>query len=260
MATAHIRRRRQDRSSRTLALVALAFAWGLGVVEPGVAVAQATGEAAPAAEATAEPAMEVDLGDDFEEQIHVYQRRPFMRKLRFELAPTFAVAFNETLTHQFAVGANGTFHITDWLFIGGTYNKFFHSESSVFNEVQDAYGVFPERKFMDFYAGGHIGYVPIYGKFILFGTAIVHYDVYLVAGAGVTRTYTVGSDGENRVTGNFGLGSRLFLTEWLTLDFEIRDYIYNEEFKAGDSIVNNLMFQTGLSVFFPFKHSYRYAK
>ena len=200
------------------------------------------------------------MDEDFQEQIHVYQRRPFMRKLRFELAPTFGVSFNETLTNHVAVGANATFHVTDWLFLGGSYQKFFHTESTVFDEVQDAYGVFPERKFMDFYAGGHIGYVPIYGKFILFDAAIVHYDFYIVAGAGVTRTFTVGSEGQNRVTGNFGLGSRLFLTEWLTLDFELRDYIYNEEFKAGDSIVNNLMFQTGLSVFFPFKHTYRYAK
>jgi outer membrane beta-barrel protein len=198
--------------------------------------------------------------EEFEEQIRVYQQKPFMRKLRFELAPMFSASFNDTLTHHISVGAVANFHVTDWLFIGGSYQKFFQTESAVFDEVQDSFGVFPERKFRDWYAGGHIGYVPLYGKFILFDAAIVNYDAYLIAGAGVTRTYTIGVEGENRVTGNIGIGTRLFITQWLTWNFEVRDYIYSEEFKAGDSLVNNVTFHTGLSFFFPFKYNYRYAK
>ena len=216
----------------------------------------------PAAAPAAAPEVVEDDEDEeaFEEQIRVYQQKPFMRKLRLEVSPTFGVPFNETQTRHISVGGEMSFHVTDFLFFGGSYEKFFHEESTVFHELEDSFGVFPERKLMDFYAGGHIGYVPLYGKFILFDVAIVHYDAYLIAGAGVTRTFTVGQEGANRVTGNFGLGGRIFLTQWLTLNVEVRDYIYNEEFKAEDSIVNNVMFHTGLSVFFPFKYDYRYAK
>lgn len=197
---------------------------------------------------------------EFQRQIHVYQRKPFMRNLRLEITPIFGVAINETLTTQLAGGGAMSFHITDEISIGGSYFKAFHEKNSGFDEVEDSFGVFPEKKFRDWYAGGHVSYVPVYGKFILFGAAIVHFDAYLVGGAGVMRTYSVGSEGNNRISWNLGIGGRLFVTEWLTLNLELRDYMYIEEFKAGSSFMNNVTMHAGISIFAPFSYGYEYAK
>lgn len=240
----------------------------VSIATPNSAASQSPEQSKPVAESqpsismdAAPPADVPDAAEsEFQRQIHVYQRKPFMRNLRLEITPIFGVAINETLTTQIAGGGALSFHITDEFSIGGSYFKAFHEKNSGFDEVEDNFGVFPEKKFRDWYAGGHVSYVPVYGKFVLFDAAIVHFDAYLVGGAGVMRTYSVGSEGENRISWNLGVGGRLFVTEWLTLNLELRDYMYIEEFKAGSSFVNNVTMHAGISIFAPFSYGYEYAK
>lgn len=194
--------------------------------------------------------------DTFEENIRIIQQRPFLRRNRVEVAPYFGLSLNDTLFLHLGAGVVANYHILENLFIGGSYVKYFSMERSLFETVEEDFRVYPEKWELDFYAGGHIAYVPIYGKFIFAGSAIAHYDVYVIAGAGVTRT----SLSDTAVTGNVGVGTRFFLTRWLTLNFEVRDYIYQEEFKAGSQIVNNVVLQTGLSFFIPFGFDYRYPR
>lgn len=191
-----------------------------------------------------------------EEDIRVIQQRPFLRKGRGELAPYFAFAMNETLFTHLGVGIVVNYHILENLSVGASYAKYFSHERELFQDVQDDYRVYPEKWELDWYAGGHVAYVPVYGKFILFNSAIVHWDAYLIAGLGATRT----SITDAAFTGNLGLGSRLFLAEGLTLNFEVRDYIFEEDFKGGARVVNNVMLQVGLSIFLPWSVSYRYPK
>lgn len=192
----------------------------------------------------------------FEQNIRVIQQRPFLRKYRVEVAPYFAVVMNDAMFQHIGAGGVVNFHILDNLFIGAHYTKYFSSEKDLWSSIQDDFRVFPEKWELDFYAGGHVAYAPFYGKFILFNSWILHWDTYLLAGAGVTRT----SLSSAKFTGNFGLGARIFLTRWLTLNLEVRDYIFQEDYKAGSRVVNNVLFQTGLSVFIPFGFDYRYPK
>ena len=75
-------------------------------------------------------------------------------------------------------------------------------------------------------------------------------------GGGAVLTGVDGMHG----AGTVGIGTRLFLTRWLTLNLEVKDTIYNEDFKAGDQLVNNVVFQTGLGFWFPVGWDYEYAK
>ena len=190
------------------------------------------------------------------EDIVVIQQRPFVRKGRFEVAPYFAVATNETLFVHLGVGALLNYHILENLSVGASYVKYFTMETPLFDSIQKDYRVYPELWELDFYTGLHVTYAPIYGKMILAGSAIVHYDVYAIAGGGVTRTSLT----DWAFTGNFGVGARFFLTRWMTFNLEVRDYIFQENFNAGSRVINNVMLHVGLSFFIPFDFSYRLPK
>jgi outer membrane beta-barrel protein len=195
--------------------------------------------------------------EDAERKVHVLEQKPFLHALRVEVAPTIGYVINDVLFHQMHVGGMLRFHILDELAISGSYSHYVVSETSAsFDNVQNDYSVFPEKKFVRWFAGGEIAYSPIYGKFVLFGSWTVHWNAYIALGAGVTQT---GVD-DIHFTGTAGLGSRFFLTDWMTLNFELKNHIYQENFKAGDEIVDNLTFQLGFGFFLPASFDYEFAK
>lgn len=192
----------------------------------------------------------------FEQNIRVVQQRTFLRRGRLELAPYFALSTNETLFLHLGAGGELNYHILENLMIGASGVKYFSSETDLFGSVEDDFRVFPEKWQLDWYAGGHVAWAFLYGKFILVGSMIVHFDAYVIGGMGVTRT----SLSDTAITGNFGVGTRFFLTDWLTFNLEVRDYLFQEDFQAGSRIVNNVMLQAGFSIFIPFGFDYRYPK
>lgn len=189
-------------------------------------------------------------------KVHVLEQRPVIQALRVELTPMFGYTLNEVMYNYLQVSGTLRFHITDEIAVGGSYGRYFADTSSTFDLVQEEFQLFPEKSLIEWYAGGEVSYTPLYGKFILFGSWIVHWNAFLTAGAGVTKT---GQD-KLHFTGMVGVGSRIFLTRWLTLHMELRDHIYSEQFKGGDEIINNLVLHAGFGVFIPFGFDYKYPK
>lgn len=186
-------------------------------------------------------------------KVHVLQQRPFLRRLRAEVTPLFGYGINQVLYQYLQVGGTFRFHfVEDWS-IGGTYMHYFPSATGTADQVENELGVYPEKAYIRWFAGGEVAWVPIYGKFIGFRSFIAHWDVYLTAGAGATMT----NQKDPLFTGTFGVGSRIFLTRWLTFTLELKDHIFSQPYKAGDEIVNNLTVQTGFSFFFP---NFKYTK
>ena len=188
--------------------------------------------------------------------ISVIQQKPLIRSMRVELTPTFGYTVNDTLREYMQAAATLRFHITDVWSVGVNYGHYFADDRELVLELQDDYSVFPERNSVQWFAGGDVGWTPIYGKFVLFESGIVHWDMYVTAGAGVTKTLSP----DPVVTGTVGLGARFYMTQWLTLTLELKDHIYPESFKAGTKVLNNLVFHSGLSIFMPFTTEYKYAK
>lgn len=193
--------------------------------------------------------------DETEKYIRVVQQKPFIKALRAEVMPAFAVSLNETLTSHLGAGVTGRFHITDEWAVGAEYVKYFGKMSSLASSIGDQYQVYPEKHLMDFYAGANAQYTPLFGKFLLFGGPIVHWDTFLMAGGGVTR-----STGRNRITGEVGLGIRVALTQFMTFNVELRDYMFTEPFHDSTGFVNNVVFVAGIGLFAPFSHNYVYPK
>ncbi len=193
--------------------------------------------------------------EEQERQVHVIEQRPFLLSLRAEIAPQFAYTMNEVLYHYLQASGTFRFHITEEWAVGLTYSHYFSSITEGFEDVQTTFAVYPETVPVRWFAGAEVNYSPIYGKFILFDSWIVNWNAWVSLGAGVTQT---GVDNYHP-TGTVGVGARLFLTPWLAMHMELKDHIYNENFKAGSELINNFVIQTGFGFFFP-DFEYKYQK
>lgn len=68
---------------------------------------------------------------------------------------------------------------------------------------------------------------------------------YLVTGIGSTRFA-----GDDLFTVNAGFGYRILPADWIAVNFDVRDYIFDTDLLGKKKIVNNLEAHLGLSIFF----------
>jgi outer membrane beta-barrel protein len=109
---------------------------------------------------------------------------------------------------------------------------------------------------------------PIYGKLGIFGKYFVRYDLSLVLGMGVVQTAGIlaevddaggaGVDARFIPSPHVGVGSRLFVNDFIALNLEFRDTLVLDNFDGGlindvpATTLNNFVTGTlGASIFFP---------
>lgn len=239
------------------ATVALVLCWG-GLAHAGE----------PAPDAPADEPAETEPGDteepeepayvsDLDSLVRVVQQRPVLKSGRFELFVGAGFVANDSMYDHWLATGTGRVHVSEWISIGATYSKFFSNESELQKTIATDYEVFPELSATRWYAGGDVTFVAVDGKFTFFDSAIAYWDIYASIGGGVTVTSRSDSA---KPTGMVGIGWRLFLADWLTFSVELRDYIFVEQFNAGNELVNNLVGQAGITLFIPFGFDYEYAK
>lgn len=187
--------------------------------------------------------------------IRVIQRRPFLRQGRAEISPFLGTNVNDALVSSFAAGGTINYFITEVMALGVNGGFSLGSETDLFDKVIEDYELFPQVSKVQWYATLNFQYVPIYGKFALFDTWIIPWDTYAVLGAGYTKTELSGHP-----TLTAGVGQRYFMNRWFSLNVELRDHIFNEEYPGGSELVNNLMFTAGVGFFLPPDFKYRTLK
>jgi outer membrane beta-barrel protein len=242
---------------RRLAPLLAVAALTLGATRAGAAEPEETdtGETPPEGEPE-EVEPEVPTSD-LESLVRVVQQRPVLKAGRFELLAGAGLVVNDDMYTHWLATATGRVHISEWISIGATYAKYFSEPSGLRDTVTQDFEVFPELSATRWYAGGDVTFVAIEGKFVFFDDVISYWDIYASIGGGVTVTSR--SD-DPKPTGMIGVGLRMYLTDWLTLTFELRDHMFIEEFNAGNEFVNNVVGQAGLTLFIPFGFDYEYAK
>jgi len=187
--------------------------------------------------------------------IRVIQRRPFLRRKRVELAPMLGTNVNDALVSIFVAGGALNYHLSEVMSIGLSGSYSLGSETDLFDRVIEDYELFPEISKVRWSASLDFQYAFMYGKFALFNTWIIPWDTYGVLGAGVTQTELA-----VHPSLSMGVGQRYFMNRWFTLNVEVKDNVYNEDYPGGSSIVNNIMFTTGVSFFIPPNFEYRMLK
>jgi outer membrane beta-barrel protein len=211
-----------------------------------------------------------------------------LRTGRFELAPTYSQTFNDQFVSHPSIGAGLNYWITNVLAVGANFLWYQGLETDAdlnFSIRRSARLAVPVTEYQ---LGAHLNftYVPIYGKFEMFNDSIFQWDGYLVGGVGVLRTRPVPVidpavrtfDFGWRVAFNAGIGIRVFVTRWLTVFGELRDYLYMEKLEnlevalgparedpstwidENSTLTNNVTVSLGITMFFPFTFEYSYPK
>ena len=119
-----------------------------------------------------------------------------------------------------------------------------------------------------------------------FNHSIVHWEIWASGGVGVTETENISRNPADQntkafkntsLTPNFGIGSRFFLTDWLTVNFALRDYFIIDKYEplpptngmaacataveckaaAAGVLVNNLIAYVGVGMYLPTKFTYK---
>jgi outer membrane beta-barrel protein len=213
------------------------------------------------------------------EDIVVVPRKAFLKKHRLELAPFAGITLNDPLIRHYSFGGDLNYYITDVLSFGleGQYFIKELSERESLTGLQ--YYLVPTLNKLKYHYGFALAYVPGYGKFGLFNKWIVHWDLSFSAGLGIMKTEIIprafgdASFTNNDIAGQFGLGVRLFVLDWLTLSLTFRDYLYDDKFEsrsrssdqdiatvkqnAESQFVQNIMMFFSVGLYIPPSFTYR---
>ncbi|MEL6181161.1 MAG: outer membrane beta-barrel domain-containing protein [Myxococcota bacterium] len=217
------------------------------------------------------PVAHAQEGDDtrkqeFKDDISVVQRKPFLRKGRLELTPSFGTTVNDSLIQQFDVSGQLTYHISESIWIAGTFSWYDLGElggvTDDYFEVLERASSTPDVVEMTWYAGARVGYVPLFGKFALFNSVIIYYDLSLMVGGGYATYITNASGGETGSPAwSIGLQQRIFLTDWLALQIALNDTMFLADLRDGpdsstSSLTHIFSIGAGASIFIPFSFDY----
>jgi outer membrane beta-barrel protein len=250
----------------------------------GDVLAELTAEGGPAEEKVEGEARQSEVA----EEIYAVQRMYVVRGGRFELAPSLAFTVNDPYVSHPALAIGLNYWVTNVLAVGANFLWYqgVESESDLNFSVRRSTRL--AVPITEYQLGAHLNftYVPIYGKFTMFNSAIFQWDSYLVGGVGMMRTRPVAVvdpavrsyDFDWRVAFNAGIGIRVFVTRYFTVFGELRDYLYLEKLEnlnveLGEdredestwidqkaTLTNNVTVHMGITLFFPFSFDYRYPK
>lgn len=232
----------------------------------------------------------------YKQEIYAVEQIYVLRYHRVELTPYWGFTLNDQFVSHTGPGLNANFYITNVFAIGlnGNFYSGLNSDSDFNFQTRRATRVAVPLNEYSWSAALNFTYVPVYGKFAGFGSFIFSYDLYATGGVGAISTRPIPViDPDNRkfdfdpkVCFNLGIGLRVFITRWLAITGEIRDYIYPEKLENlsiatgsttnpqdpnspsnpktwlqdGVDITNNFQANVGLSFFLPFSFEYRLPK
>lgn len=83
------------------------------------------------------------------------------------------------------------------------------------------------------------------GEVFISDNWVFNTDFFIIAGAGSTKF-----GGDERFTLNVGAGYRILVSDYLSVRFDVRDYIFNSDIIGPEKSVHNLTLTFSLSVFF----------
>ncbi|MCA9609767.1 MAG: outer membrane beta-barrel domain-containing protein [Myxococcales bacterium] len=219
------------------------------------------------------------------EEIFAVQQIYALRINRVELIPSFSTTLNDPFVSHSAIALGLNYWWTNVLAIGVNFLWYegLEGESDLNFFIRRSTRLAVPVSAYQFGAHLNFTYVPIYGKFSMFNEFIFQWDSYIVGGVGIMRTRPVpvvdpevrNFDFDIRVAFNLGIGIRVFVSRWLAVFGEIRNYMYLEQLEALDvalgddrlsqetwtqdnpAFTSNVSVHLGLTIFLPFDFDYR---
>ncbi|MFH0900830.1 MAG: outer membrane beta-barrel domain-containing protein [Pseudomonadota bacterium] len=208
-------------------------------------------------------------------------RKPFLKVRRLELVPTWGVTLNDNMIRHVAANAQLNYYLTDVLGIGVEVQRFWYETLDTYFLVGAQDRRSPTLNRYNYSASLNFHYAPIYAKVAVLDNRIIHWEGYFTAGVGMTETQVIPRDPAVSVLGDWkntlitpsvGFSLRIFLSRWLTVHLGIRDYVFVDRYEdknrersetleqsmknADHLLVNHVMFQAGISLWYPTSFQY----
>jgi outer membrane beta-barrel protein len=214
------------------------------------------------------------------QDIVVVIRKPFLKVRRTELFPFVGTTMNDNMIRHYAAGAELAYYLTDVLAVGVEGQYYAHSFQEPYDLVARQARRLPTLNAYKWSAALDFHYVPIYGKFAILDRRLVTWESFFTAGIGAGESEVIPRDTKFPgftnllIMPNVGASMRFFITKWVTVNLGIRDYIFYDHFEPRDrsemmsptaalakdhaegSLINNLMFQIGVSFWVPTSFEY----
>jgi outer membrane beta-barrel protein len=226
------------------------------------------------------PALSVAQGskaDAFAGKIPPVSGQLFRTGGRLELTLSGAMSLNDAFFTKYFGSAKATYHFNEsWsagaAASGGTAvasgsSVLCSSNTGCENAADKQLWQVPGR--MLYVVGAELGWTPVYAKLNILSEHVGHFDLTILAGPDLIFHEKIlssadaeklaqegGSPGsESTFGGHVGIAARFFLSQWVALRLEFKDYIYGVTVpnnpSVGTDIQNQLFTELGVSFFFP---------
>ncbi len=228
-----------------------------------------TTEATPPAESPATPAataatpapepevLPTDITN--EDRVKSVQRKVYLKQGRFELTPLVSFSVNDPYYSKFGASVRGAYYFADTLALSARASVMQVLPS---DDVRTAKRTFQSRIFHSVpqWSGMlDVEWAPLYGK-VAFLNSILHFDGYLLGGAGLVKTETSSLEGRGMSVGtDLGLGMRFVAKDFLAVNVALINTSYvDQPLGTSKGAIQNLMtINAGISLFFPLRSTGR---
>jgi outer membrane beta-barrel protein len=222
----------------------------------------------PAAPAAAEPPKsgaifgerDVALGD----RVKAVQRKGFLKRGRFEVAPILALSVNDAFYQKIGGGLRLAYSLQDSFAVAvrGSYYTPYRTDNG--REGKQAFQ--SQLLTSQLYGQAMLDGVwsPVYGKASFLADSIVHFDLYLASGFGVVWSATSGAPRNEgpHPAAELGGGVRFYPREWMAFELGLMATFYPDQPVVSVPATLQTVFvaNVGVSFFFPFNYEYVYPQ
>jgi len=213
------------------------------------------------------------LEEEYHKNIKVYQRKPFLKKERVQFGFQFGATTNPSMFWEQQFSGTVDYHISELFSAGlhysyvsdyivmpvqdpetGEWDQYVGGEvdSSLKEELEGTFGLFPERTDMNMIATARFAFTPVFGKFAI-RRGMPYWDASLFVGTGVVQTLLAGITPAVEA----GVGLRFFIDSGFALTAEMTDTVYWEDFaETGPTAMQKWSLRFGLALFLPYAFQY----
>lgn len=162
----------------------------------------------------------------------------------FEVGVQFGIMSIEDFESNPWVSAHFAYHITEFFYAKALYGQS-NAGITSFEKLVNVPPLLTDEERKLSYYGLNIGYNLMPGEVFL-GRDFALNSVFSIELGGGTTTFA----GDEKFTVNVTANYRVFLTDWITWDIGMSDYIFDTAITGENKTSHNLNFVTGFAVYF----------
>ena len=196
------------------------------------------------------------------DRVKAVQRKGFLKRGRFEVGVEMPGTLNDAFFAKVGLGGKLAYNFADSfaLAVRGCY--YWQIRSAHIREGQVAF----QSQILNPQVRGQAMldgiWSPVYGKFAWMGSSIVHFDMYLLAGAGAVWSASSSAPLNQgaHIAADIGGGLRFYPNSWLALDAGVVATLYPDQTQASapSTLQKVVAGHLGVTIFFPFTFGYVY--